>query len=79
MGVTVNLSTSGILFWTPEVLEVGQVIELRVTWPGSGNHRPIRLYLLGQTVRVEGSYTAVEIWKQDFGLDCVVEAQTNFQ
>jgi hypothetical protein len=78
-GVSVNLSTNGILFWTPEVLDIGHIIELRVMWPGCGPHRPIVLYILGQTVRVEGAYTAVEIWKQDFGLDRTTAAQVAFQ
>src|SRR5689334_19442941 len=68
MGVCVNLSSSGILFWTPELLEAGQLIELRVLWPGWGPHLPIVLQLFGRTVRVEGNHTAVEIWKQDYGI-----------
>jgi hypothetical protein len=77
-GVGVNLSSSGILFWTPEVLQVGDVIELRVLWPGT-RRQPIVLYLLGQTVRVEGNYTAVEIWKQEFGLNRAPMAEANLQ
>ena len=65
MGNLVNLSTTGVLFQTPEPPSIGTKIELFIPWP-SARLRPMEVYIAGQVVRHRPGATAVAVEHYEF-------------
>ena len=67
VGQTVNMSSSGVIFQTSNVLPVKEKIELCVFWPARlDNVTPLKLHIIGRLVRVQGNGTAVAIERYEF-------------
>jgi hypothetical protein len=59
-GLTINLSSSGILFETEHPLPTGGVLELSIAWPVLlHNLKPLRLIVTGPVVRMAGCRVAI--------------------
>ena len=66
-GLTIDMSSAGVLFKSRVPLVRGLKIELCIKWPASaGGPTPLELYAEGRTVRVERNLTAVQIRKSAF-------------
>jgi hypothetical protein len=66
-GETVNLSGDGVLFQTANPLPSGVLIELSIAWPARlDNLIGLKLYVIGKTVRTDGSFTAVMFRSHEF-------------
>lgn len=67
VGRTVNISNSGILFRSDKFVPVGIVIELSLAWPSHRNNGLApKVWVNGQTVRVQDGSTAVRILDYQF-------------
>jgi hypothetical protein len=64
-GVTVNISSKGILFVAQENIPVGARVRLRIDWPALSDHR-VELVLLVRVVRSEGNFIAAQVWDHHF-------------
>jgi hypothetical protein len=67
-GITVNISSSGVLFTTETRLPVGRRVELSVSWPAKLDDRcPLKLMARGRVVRLDGDgRAAIEIHQYEF-------------
>jgi len=66
-GKTVNMSSSGILFTTGEMLLPGRRLELSISWPAQLDNRcALKLMARGRVVRYEGNAAALEIMQHEF-------------
>jgi hypothetical protein len=66
-GKTVNMSSSGILFTTGEMLLPGRRLELSISWPAHLDNRcALKLMARGRVVRYEGNAAALEIMQHEF-------------
>ncbi len=66
-GQTVNMSSTGILFTTDQVLLPGKRLELAVNWPAQlNNATPLKLVAKGRVIRTEGGKAAMEIQQYEF-------------
>jgi len=66
-GRTVNFSSTGILFESESALPAGKKVRLIVQWPARLDNRvALSLHVVGQTVRREFNFTAVQIFNYDF-------------
>lgn len=66
-GRAVNMSSKGVLFTTEHCLEVGQEVELSITWPAKLDGKvPLKLVVVGSIVRSGGREAAVQIQNYDF-------------
>jgi hypothetical protein len=66
-GKTVNMSSSGILFTTGEMLLPGRRLELSISWPAQLDNRcALKLMARGRVVRFEGNAAALEIMQHEF-------------
>lgn len=66
-GLTLNLSSGGVLFACEDALPIGAAIRLTLTWPVLLNERAgLNLCVNGRIVRSFGKYTAVEILSHEF-------------
>jgi hypothetical protein len=66
-GLTVNMSSSGLLFTTEHKLLPGQKVELAVSWPAQLDHRcALKFLARGRVVRTESGRAAVEIDHYEF-------------
>jgi hypothetical protein len=66
-GKTLNMSSSGILFSTEDVLQPGRQVEVSVTWPAHLNNKtPLKLVARGRVVRVDQRRAALEIHHYEF-------------
>ncbi|SRR5579885_1467470 len=66
-GRTVNMSSSGILFQTDQVLIPGRRIEVAIDWPAQLNSTTaLKLVARGRIVRFEGDRAALEIMQHEF-------------
>lgn len=62
VGRTINISSSGVLFESRCVPQVGEEISLSIAWPARLNGVVgLRLHVLGRVVRVSGNRTAMTI------------------
>ena len=67
IGGTVNISSNGVLIQTADALPKGVKVELSIAWPARLNHTVgLKLHVTGQTVRTQGSCTAVMIRRHTF-------------
>lgn len=66
-GKTVNISSSGVLFTTDEMLLPGRRVELAIDWPAQlDNKCALKLVARGRVVRNEGDRAALEILQHEF-------------
>jgi hypothetical protein len=67
VGESINISSTGILFQTPEEIAPGQGIEAFVAWPVSLDNRvPLKLAIKGPVVRTDGNKSAVRFERYEF-------------
>jgi len=67
VGRTIYLSSSSVQIETEHGLPIGAMVELAVTWPARlDNHVPLKLQIMGRTIRVEGMHTTINIARYEF-------------
>ncbi|GAB4368522.1 MAG: hypothetical protein OHK0021_11680 [Bryobacter sp.] len=66
-GQTLNLSSSGVLFETLGLVEIGEVIEYYITLPRVANHdQEVRLRCVGKITRTFQHYAAATMERYEF-------------
>jgi hypothetical protein len=66
-GVTVNMSSNGVLFTTEQLLVPGRRLELNISWPAQLNSKiALKLVARGRIVRYEEGRAAMEIQQYEF-------------
>ena len=66
-GKTLNISSSGVLFTTAQMLLPGRRLELSINWPAQLNNKcALRLVARGRIVRFEKGSAALEIQQYEF-------------
>ena len=66
-GSTVNMSSSGVLFTTGQIVLPGRKIEVSIGWPAELNNKcALRLVAQGRVVRFSEGQAAVEIQRYEF-------------
>jgi len=66
-GQTVNMSSGGVLFTSPNPVPPGRSMELSISWPAQLNAKcGLRLVARGVVVRCEGGKIAVRIRQYEF-------------
>jgi hypothetical protein len=66
-GRTVNISSSGVLFTSDQVLLPGRRLELSISWPAQLNNKcALKLVARGRIVRFEEGRAAMEIQQYEF-------------
>lgn len=64
---SVNISSSGLFFKTPEAVMAGQAVEVLISWPlFLDNHVPLNLVIKGPVVRNGGDGTAMHFETYEF-------------
>lgn len=67
LGKTINISSTGILFSTDQLLLPGRRLELSVSWPAQlDNKCALKLVARGKVVRFERGVAAMEIQQYEF-------------
>ena len=66
-GKTVNMSSSGVLFTSRQILRPGRRIELAISWPALLNNEcALKLVARGRIVRFDNGLVAMEIQQYEF-------------
>ena len=66
-GKTLNISSSGVLFTSEQMLLPGRRLELSISWPVQLNDLvPLKLVARGRVVRFEEGQAAIEIQQYEF-------------
>jgi PilZ domain len=66
-GRTINMSSSGVLITSPQMLLPGRRLELSISWPAQLNNKvALKLVARGRVVRFEQGRAAVEIQQYEF-------------
>lgn len=66
-GKTVNMSSSGVLFTSVQILRPGRRIELAISWPAQLNNKcALKLVARGRIVRFDNGLAAMEIQQYEF-------------
>ena len=66
-GMTINMSSNGVLFTTPAPLKVGTKLELSIYWPVALNSTcPLKLVTQGRVARSATDAAAVQIDRYEF-------------
>ena len=66
-GKTLNISSSGVLFTTGQMLLPGRRLELSISWPAQLNDKcALKLVARGRVVRFEKGRAALEIQQYEF-------------
>jgi hypothetical protein len=66
-GKTINMSSSGVLFTSEQMLVPGRRVELSISWPAQLNDKCfLKLVARGRVVRFEDGRTAIEIQQYEF-------------
>ena len=66
-GVTVNMSSNGVLFTTDRYLLPGRRLEVSISWPAQLNSKvALKLVARGRVVRSEMGRAAIEIHQYEF-------------
>lgn len=66
-GKTLNISSSGVLFTTEQMLLPGRRLELSISWPAQLNNKcALKLVARGRIVRFEKGRAALEIQQYEF-------------
>jgi hypothetical protein len=67
MGMTVNMSSNGVLFTTDRYLLPGRRLEVCISWPAQLNSKiALKLVARGRVVRSEEGRAAIEIHQYEF-------------
>ena len=67
LGMTVNMSSNGVLFTTDQLLIPGRRLELNISWPAQLNSKvALKLVARGRVVRYEEGRAAMEIQQYEF-------------
>ena len=67
VGTTINMSSTGVLFTTEQLLLPGRRIELSISWPAELNNRcALRLVARGRVVRFDDGKAAMQIQQYEF-------------
>jgi c-di-GMP-binding flagellar brake protein YcgR len=64
-GVTVNISSTGILFVASENIPVGARVKIRIGWPVPSDHQ-LELILMTRVVRSQGNLIGAQVWGHHF-------------
>lgn len=79
-GITVDLSSGGILFAADRELPLRREIELSISWPVLKNQKvSLRLNVKGHIVRATGQHVAVRINHYSFSSDTDAALQLAFR
>ncbi len=66
-GKTINMSSTGVLFTTDQMLLPGRRIEVSISWPAQLNNKcALRLVARGRVVRFDEGKAAMEIQQYEF-------------
>jgi PilZ domain len=66
-GKTVNMSSTGVLFTSDQLLLPGRRVEVSISWPAQLNQRcALRLVARGRVVRFDDGRAAIEIQQYEF-------------
>lgn len=66
-GMTINMSSGGVLFDTDQVLLPGKRVEMAISWPAQlDNKTALKLVARGRVVRFDQGRAAVEIQQYEF-------------
>jgi hypothetical protein len=66
-GITVNMSSNGVLFTTDRHLLPGRRLEVAISWPAQLNSKiALKLVARGRVVRSEEGRAAIEIHQYEF-------------
>jgi hypothetical protein len=66
-GKTVNISSTGVLFWAQEPVKRGKRLGLSISWPAQlDGECELKLVVTGRVVRCEGALVAIEIERYEF-------------
>jgi hypothetical protein len=66
-GKTVNISSSGVLFTTEQMLLPGRRLEVSISWPAQLNNKcALKLVARGRVIRFEEGRAAIEIQQYEF-------------
>ncbi len=66
-GKTLNISSSGVLFTTEQMLLPGRRLELSISWPAQLNDKcALKLVARGRVIRFEEHRVAIEIQQYEF-------------
>jgi hypothetical protein len=66
-GITVNMSSNGVLFTTDRYLLPGRRLEVCISWPAQLNSKiALKLVARGRVVRSEDGRAAIEIHQYEF-------------
>jgi c-di-GMP-binding flagellar brake protein YcgR len=72
VGRTVNMSSTGVLFTTDQLLLPGRRVEVSISWPAQLNNRcALRLVARGRVVRFDDGRAAMEIQQYEFKTQAV--------
>ncbi len=67
MGMTINMSSNGVLFTTDRYLLPGRRLEVSISWPAQLNSKvSLKLVARGRVVRSEEGRAAIEIHQYEF-------------
>ena len=67
VGKTINISSTGILFTTDQILIPGKRLELSISWPAQlDNKCQLKLVARGRVARLEQGRAAIEIQQYEF-------------
>ena len=67
VGLTVNMSSNGVLFTTDRYLLPGRRLEVSISWPAQLNSKvALKLVARGRVVRSEEGRAAIEIHQYEF-------------
>lgn len=66
-GRTINISSSGVLFTSNQILLPGKRLELSISWPAQLNNKcALKLVARGRVIRFEPGMAAIEIQQYEF-------------
>lgn len=66
-GKTLNISSSGVMFTTRQILVPGRRLEVSISWPAQLNNKcALKLVARGRVVRYEEGCAAIELQQYEF-------------
>lgn len=65
-GVTINISSRGLLFKAEAPIPLGRVLRVAVIWPDPADGPPLQLVMEGKVVRCHGQEVALAVQKKEF-------------
>ena len=76
-GRTLNMSSSGVLFTSSNMLLPGRRLEMQISWPAQLNNKVgLKLVAKGRVVRYEHGCAAIEIQQYEFRTQSAAAAGT---